>query len=240
MDDERLEILDFLKRHPPFRELDDATLAHVVNAIDVRYCKAGTSIVEFGQDAQYWHIVRSGSVEVFRRDGTLYNRLTEGGYFGEFGLLHRKKVRFPARALEDTLLYLLPEPVFTDLFEHHEAFADQVEIEDRTRLQKAVSRQEASNERLSAPIDSLIQRPPVTLGLHATALEAARCMTETGVSSLLLIDRDEHDHARLAGILTDRDLRSRLLAQALPLDTPAAEVATQPVVPAAAARISRW
>ena len=230
MDDERLEILDFLKRHPPFRELDDATLARVVSAIDVRYCKAGTSIVEFGQDAQYWHIVRSGSVEVFRRDGTLYNRLTEGGYFGEFGLLHRKKVRFPARALEDTLLYLLPEPVFTDLFEHHEAFADQVEIEDRTRLQKAVSRQEASNERLSAPIDSLIQRPPVTLGLHATALEAARCMTETGVSSLLLIDRDEHDHARLAGILTDRDLRSRLLAQALPLDTPAAEVATQPVV----------
>ena len=113
MEDEQIEITGFLRQLEPFRELDEETLLRAARSVDVRYCKAGTRIVEFGQEARFWHIVRSGVVEVFRRDGTLYNRLTEGGYFGEFGLLHRKKVRFPAAALEDTLLYLLPEPVFT-------------------------------------------------------------------------------------------------------------------------------
>lgn len=236
MDDEQHDIAGFLRQHAPFRDLDGDTLARVSGAIDVRYCKAGTRIVEFGQDALFWHIVRSGVVEVYRRDGTLYNRLTEGGYFGEFGLLHRKKVRFPAVAQEDTLLYLLPEPVFTELFEGNEAFADQVEIEDRTRLQKAVSRQTAGNALLSATIGSLVERAPVTLSPQASAQEAARCMTESGVSSLLLLDTagaaDDGDvPARpLVGILTDRDLRSRLLAQGLPLDTPVVDIASTGVI----------
>ena len=142
MQDEQFEILAFLASHEPFRELDGPTLQRLAESVDVRYFKGGSPIVEFGQDAQFWHIVRSGVVEVFRRDGTLYNRVTEGAYFGEFGLLHRKRVRFPARAAEDTLLYLVPEPVFTELFETHELFADKVEIEDRTRLRQAVLRQQ--------------------------------------------------------------------------------------------------
>lgn len=237
MEDERHEIVGFLRQHAPFRELDEATLERIAAAIDVRYCKAGTQIVAFGQDALYWHIVRSGVVEVFRRDGTLYNRLTEGGYFGEFGLLHRKKVRFPARAKEDTLLYLLPEPVFTELFENHEAFADHVEIEDRTRLQKVVARQEADNPLLSANVDRLLQREPVCLADGASAQEAARHMTEAGVSSLLLVTHSGDDPApALSGILTDRDLRTRLLARGLPLDTPVAQIATRDVVTIEAGR----
>ncbi len=229
MEDERHEIVGFLRLHAPFRELDEATLERIASAIDVRYCRAGTQIVVFGQDAIFWHIVRSGVVEVFRRDGTLYNRLTEGGYFGEFGLLHRKKVRFPARAKEDTLLYLLPEPVFTELFEHHEAFADHVEIEDRTRLQKVVSRQEADNPLLSANVESLLQREPVLLVDTVTTQAAAHRMTEAGVSSLLLVS-DAVEAAPLTGIVTDRDLRTRLVAQGLPLETPVAQIATREVV----------
>lgn len=236
MNDEQHDIVGFLRQHAPFQELDEATLLRIGGAIDVRYYKAGTRIVEFGQEALFWHIVRSGVVEVFRRDGTLYNRLTEGGYFGEFGLLHRKKVRFPAMAQEDTLLYLLPEPVFTELFEGNEVFADQVEIEDRTRLQKAVSRQQSGNTLLSATVDRLVEREPVTLSLHASAQEAARCMTDAGVSSLLLMDDagsvDENGApaSRMVGILTDRDLRIRLLAEGLPHSTPAVNIASTEVV----------
>lgn len=232
MEDERHDITGFLRQHAPFSELDDATLARIGAAIDVRYCKAGTRIVEFGQDAQFWHIVRSGVVEVYRRDGTLYNRLTEGGYFGEFGLLHRKKVRFPAVAQEDSLLYLLPEPVFTELFEGNEVFADQVEIEDRTRLQKAVSRQQAGNSLLGAKVGNLVERAPVSVSAQTSALEAAQRMTEAGVSSILLTSGSAEGDSPgiLAGILTDRDLRTRLLAQGLSLQTPVADIATAEVV----------
>ena len=64
---EQLEILDFLRAHRPFDELPEEVLQRTAATIDVRYYKAGESIVEFGQVAEFWHVVRSGAVEVFRR-----------------------------------------------------------------------------------------------------------------------------------------------------------------------------
>lgn len=240
MHDEQFEILVFLRRQAPFKELPEETLRAVATSVDVRYFKAGTPIVTFGQEALAWHVVRSGAVEVFRRDGTLYNRLTEGGYFGEAGLLYRKRVRFPVTALEDTLLYLIPATVFTELFENNERFADQVEVEDSTRLRQVVSRREDANPLMSATVDRLITRAPVTLPHTASVLDAAKCMTDTGVSSLLILDAVETPTAtttqgptpadqqaaspRLAGIVTDRDLRTRLMAQGLGYDTPVTQI----------------
>ena len=232
MQDEQLEIQDFLRRHPPFNELPEDTLGQVAASIDVRYFKAGSQIVEFGEEAVSWHIIRSGAVEIFRRNGTLYNRLTEGGYFGEFGLLHRKRVRFPAVALEDTLLYLVPEAVFTELFENNELFADLVEIEDRTRLRQVLSRREDANQLMSATIDGLISRAPVMLPLSANAGDAARIMTEEGVSSLLITTAAANggDRTEIAGIITDRDLRTRLIAQGLDYDTPVDRIMSSELV----------
>ena len=229
---EQLEILDFLRAHPPFDALPEDALQRVAAAVDVRYYKAGEQIIEFGQPAEFWHVVRSGAVEVFRRNGTLYNRLTAGGYFGEFGLLRHGRVRFPATALEDSLIYLIPQPVFLELFDGNEAFADLVEVEDRTRLRQVMSRREDANDLLSATVDSLVGREAVTLGSEATAREAAQRMTQEGVSSLLIVDPnpDVPELPLLSGILTDRDLRTRLLAPGLGHDTPVSEIMSPGVV----------
>ena len=227
---EQLEILDFLRAHPPFDGLPEAVQNGVAAAVDVRYYKAGEQIVDFGQPAEFWHVVRSGAVEVFRRNGTLYNRLTAGGYFGEFGLLRHGRVRFPARALEDSLLY--PQPVFSDLFENHEAFADIVEIEDRTRLRQVMSRREDANDIMSATVDTLVNRPAVVLDSAATVLDAARRMTDEGVSSILIVEDNPEvpDLPIIAGILTDRDLRTRLIAPGLAYDTPVTGIMSSGVV----------
>ncbi len=229
---EQLEILDFLRGHRPFSDLPEEALQQVAAAIDVRYFKAGEQIIEFGQAAESWYVLRSGAVEVFRRNGTLYNRLTEGGYFGEFGLLRDKRVRFPAVALEDSLLYLVPEPVFTELFDNNEQFADYVEVEDRTRLRQVMSRREDANDLLSATVDALVGRAAVTLASSATARDAARCMSEEGVSSLLVTeDNPEVPNLPLmAGIITDRDLRTRLVAPGLGYETPVSEIMSRGLV----------
>ncbi len=229
---EQLEILDFLRSRQPFSDLSEEALQQVAAAIDVRYFKAGEHIIEFGQAAECWYVVRSGAVEVYRRNGTLYNRLTEGGYFGEFGLLRDKRVRFPAVALEDSLLYLVPEPVFNELFDNNEQFADYVEVEDRTRLRQVMSRREDANDLLSATVDTLVGRPAVTLASSATAHDAARRMTEEGVSSLLITEDnpDVPDLPLMAGILTDRDLRTRLMAPGLGYETSVSEIMSSGVV----------
>lgn len=234
MQAEQIEILDFLRRHPPFSELDENQIAHVAAQVEVVYFKAGTAILELGQEVDAFYMIRSGSVELFRRNGELYNRLGEGGYFGEFGLLRNRRVRFPAVALEDSLVYRISETLFNELFDENELFADAVEVEDRTRLRQAVARREDANELMSSPIRRLITRTPATLGPEVSARDAAIRMTEEVVSAVLVVgpkdkSGDEHrdtdtEILQILGIVTDRDLRDRLISAGLDYDTTVTEI----------------
>ncbi|WP_221795731.1 DUF294 nucleotidyltransferase-like domain-containing protein [Oceanobacter mangrovi] len=226
MQAEHIEILEFLRQHQPFTELDDKVLQRIAEHTDVTYYKAGTQILAFGEEITDWHVIRSGVVEVYRRSGELYDRLTTGGYFGQFGLLRNNRIRFPARALEDTLVYLIPEAMFTELFEEHENFADQVEVEDRSRLRQAVARQIDGNQLMSAEVDSLIQREPQLVTVSTPVRDAAIRMSEAGVTCVLVVTESDQPLAasRLVGIVTDKDIRNRLVVPGLPYDTPIEDI----------------
>lgn len=235
MQSEHLEIIDFLRLYPPFNELPEEALARIAANTEISYFKAGTRIFEFDQPVDAWYIIRSGAVEVYRRNGDLYNRLSEGGYFGEFGLLRENRMRFPIVALEDTLTYLIPAPIFRELFELYERFADFVEVEDRTRLRHTVARREDANELLTSRIDVLIGREPVTIETGSNVRQAARKMSEEGVSSLLILHPEDNDPGqtsgnRMAGMITDRDLRNRVVAKGLGYETPVTEVMTSELI----------
>ena len=229
---EQIEILDFLRGLPVLQGLPEDALQRAAAAVDVRYHPAGQRILEFGDTAQNWFILRSGAVEVYRRDGSLYNRLTAGGHFGEFGLLRHRRVRFPTAALEDCLVYLIPEPVFTELFEAYPDFADQVEIEDNSRLRSAVEGRDGGSEILTDPVETLVSRAAVMVDGSASARDAATRMTDEGVSCLLVTapSADADAPAQLVGIVTDRDLRTRLIATGLPFDTPVQQLMTPTLV----------
>ncbi len=227
---EQIEVVEFFARHQPFNLLPQERLEELAGQVDVSYFKAGTQIWNFGDEIHDWYVIRSGAVEVYRRNGDLYNRLSEGGFFGEFGLLRNGRVRFPVKALEDTLVYLIPEEVFSDLFENNEAFADIVEVEDRTRLRQAVARRrEDANELMTAKIETLVGREAVTLPPTASARDAAIRMSEEGVSSLLVMDEQADEHP-VVGIITDRDLRNRLITPGLGFDTPVSEIMTSELI----------
>ncbi|WP_428241682.1 DUF294 nucleotidyltransferase-like domain-containing protein [Gynuella sp.] len=227
MQAEQIEIFEFLRQYQPFSALPDDVLQQLAEAADVVYFKAGSQILEFGAELHDWYVIRTGSVEVYRRNGELYNRLSAGGFFSEFGLLRNRRVRFPVKALEDTLLYLIPDELFLNIFEEYEEFADQVEVEDKTRLRQAVARREDANELMTARIETLISREPVLLPYTASVREAAQSMTEANVSALLVTD-ESGNHLR--GIVTDRDITGRLVAAGLSFETLVAEVMTAELV----------
>ncbi|GAA0695826.1 DUF294 nucleotidyltransferase-like domain-containing protein [Marinobacterium maritimum] len=230
MQAEHIEIAEFLGRHQPFSELSEEQLAQMAAQVEIAYFKAGSQILEFGEEIHDWYVIRSGAVEIYRRNGDLYNRLSEGGFFGEFGLLRNGRVRFPIKALEDTLVYLIPEAVFNELFDNNEAFADIVEVEDRTRLRQAVARRrEDANELMTAKIETLVKRQAVCLPMTATARDAAIRMSEEGVSSVLVLD-EQTEGQPVAGIITDRDLRNRLITPGLGFDTLVTEIMTAELI----------
>ncbi len=234
MEAEQIEIAAFLKQYAPFNEMPEETVDTVAKQIDISYYRAGTQIFEYGEPLNDLCVVRSGAVEIFRRKGELFNRLTEGGIFGQWGLMMNRRVRFPAKAIEDSLVYFIPADLFDDLCENNETFGDFMEIEDGSRLRQAVESHKDSNDLTTSKVTDLILRDPVTVECEATAQEAAQIMTEEGVSSLLVmsvdIEEDEREQQRILGILTDRDLRSRILAEGMPYDTKVSEILTPQVI----------
>jgi CBS domain-containing protein len=58
-------------------------------------------------------------------------------------------------------------------------------------------------------VDKLMRRPPATLPPSATCIEAARVMRDERVGSVVVVDE-----GRPLGIVTDRDLAVRVIAQA--------------------------
>ncbi len=233
MEAEQIEILGFLSQFEPFSNMPEETLESVARQIEVSYYRAGSQIYDYGDEIHDLCMIRSGAVEVYRRSGKLHDRLSEGDLFGQMGLLMKNRVPLPSRALEDTLIYFIPEAVFTELFEEFPSFADFVEVQDRTRLSKVVSDKEDMNDLTTAKVTTLINREPVMLEATATIQRAAEMMTTEGVSSLLITDADkpqDREEDLVIGIITDRDLRTRVLAIALPLDTPVSEIMSSNLV----------
>ena len=66
---------------------------------------------------------------------------------------------------------------------------------------------------------------PTTVEPTTTAQEAARTMKSEDVGSLPIVERN-----KLVGVITDRDLAIRIVAEAKGLDTPVAEIASKDLV----------
>ncbi|MCL7743966.1 DUF294 nucleotidyltransferase-like domain-containing protein [Guyparkeria hydrothermalis] len=234
MEAEVQEIREHLKRYPPFDRLESEWLDRIAESVEVAYYRDGTMIQEYGEPIDTLRYVRSGAVEVYRHNGELYNRLSEGDIFGQTGLLHKRQVRFPAKAIEDTLLYLIPAAVFDRLSNEDDHFADFVELSG-PRLKAAVEQNERENDLMVTRVRRLLSRSPVTIEETASVRDAARMMTENYVSSILLAARtdqnddraftgEQGDYWRVTGILTDHDFRVRVLAAGGSADTRLADI----------------
>ena len=235
MEIELIEIKRFLTQHPPFNELPEDVLDNITRHVEISYYRKDTPIIHFGDNIHDLFVVRSGVVEVYRRKGELYNRLDEGDLFGQMGLLTNNRVRFPAKAIEDTLLYCIPEAVFQELYENHDTFADFVEVEDSARLRQAVSSSNEENDLTTSKVRSLLTRDAPWVERDETIQQAAITMAEENVSSLLVIDpeileNDEDDNNGVIGIITDRDLCTRVLAEGMEPGKEVAEVMTTEVI----------
>src|SRR6056297_3854810 len=219
MDVEVLEIRQHMGRFPPFEELSDELLDAVADSVDVSYYKAGSMIMELHQPVHELHFIRSGAVEIYRRSGTLYNRLEEGDIYGHFSLLRNHQAHFSAKAIEDTLIYLIPASIFEELCAEDEQFADFVEL-DQPRLKSTVERRAGEASMMTTRVRKLITRLPVVVDASVTVQEAARRISEEHATAVLVLSEadgnprynvtdDTGKLRQLLGIITDSDFRSR-------------------------------
>ena len=221
------EVTDFLAEHAPFAAVPRADLERLARRLTIRYARRGSRLMSVGRGNDEVFVVRSGAVQITDDNGTLVSRGGEGTAFGTTALGDQPS-RFDVVAIEDSLLLVLPAPVFRELAAAHTAVEDFFSQQRAARLRHALQTMPHS-ERQSAVLQTrlrdLLRREPITTTGDATIREAAQLMAREQVSSLLVVEGD-----RLVGIVTDRDLRTRVLAAGLDTSAPVnAMMTTDPV-----------
>jgi CBS domain-containing protein len=224
MDVEISEVADFLAGCVPFDTLEHPALVALVPRLTQRYHRRGTTIIEAAAPNDALHVIRSGVVELTDRDGTLIDTRDVGDSFGYSTLPTRRPSLYRYVAAEDTLTMEMPREVFLDIASRYPEFGGYYHEEsDRVRGDLVAARVDASGgDPLSTPVEELLARDAVTAPSTTPISDAARIMSERRVSSLLIVDGD-----RLVGILSDRDLRSRVLAAGLDPARPVSEAMTR-------------
>jgi CBS domain-containing protein len=226
VDVELLEIQDFLASHPPFDKLPAETLERLPKRLSVRYLRRGNVFPPTDADQPYLYIVRRGAVEIRNGQGDLIGKLAEGDLYHAACSSQEELSLMQCSTAEDTLFYLLPCSDLTALREAHAIFAEHFDQSVAQRLRRAldavINAPTSSAGLMTLRVGKLINRALVTATPETSIREAAQIMSENKVSSLLIMVED-----RLAGLITDRDLRSRCVAAGLPTDRPVREIVTE-------------
>ncbi len=213
----------FIRSHPPFDGLDDDALACVVRSAEIVYLPRGERVLtQGGPPSRYTYLIRKGAVRL-ERDGQVVIMLEEGDLFGFPSLTTGSPPAFDVITSEDTLAYRLPPGACTELLQGS-AWNDFLLQDLQQRLRRtAVQRPPANGTSFAEPVSELVQGEPVWLPGDETVRTAAATMRDRGISSVL-VSGDE------PGIITDRDLRGRVLAAGLGPGTPIDGIATRPVL----------
>jgi CBS domain-containing protein len=219
-----MEPLEFLRRHPPFDRLAEHQLRHIEDGLEVSFSPRGERVLRRGGPrSEHLYVIRKGAVRL-ERDGQQVMALEEGDCFGFPSLIGRASPLADAVTAEDTLLYRLPETAFTSLLESSPAFAEFFLLDLAGRLRRTAEMEPMGlGSDLAIPARELSPREPVFVAATATVGEAARLMRSAGTGALLVSGPE-------TGILTDRDLRTRVLAEGHGPDLPVERAMTRPVL----------
>lgn len=225
MDTELIALREFLATRHPFDQLAEIVLDDICERLEPRRYPASEVVLEQGTRNSHLHVIRSGAVEVLGVDEELRARLGEGDIFGHRSLLGDGIPDTTFRTIEPTLLYRLPQEAFHRLLREHRRFSYFFDALGGERLRGGLrelpSGHSAAVNLMITPVAKIARSKPITTPLTVPVREAAELMSRQRISSLIVTDG-----GRLAGILTDRDLRDRVVAKGLAYDRPVSEVMT--------------
>jgi len=217
------DIAGFLGSHPPFDAADADELARIAATTEIEVSPRGKAIFPQGAGpVEYLWVVRSGSVEVIH-DGRVLDLLGPGEVFGHASMISGLPTGFEARAAEDTVCYRIPADVIRPLL----ARPDVLRFVARSIVARTVPAADQDQVRVA----TLIRTLPLLCQADEPIREAARRMTDRGASAALVPLADSF------GIVTDRDLRRRVIAAGLSPDEPVSAIMTAPAYTVTADRL---
>ena len=225
----------------PFNGLDDATLNDLARHCRVDFYPKGTRLLTAGEtDITHLYLIQRGGVKAFIEDDqgevTLKDFRGVGAYIGALGIIRGTPANLNIETVEDTFCFLLPREIFLKLVEQEPAFAHYYlksfsekivnTAYNELRHHKVSKRSGDDLYLFSVRVGDLVKTLR-KVSATSSIQDAAASMAEFRVGSLLVHDPDDAEN--IVGIITDRDLRSKVVAAGLDYSLPVKEIMTGPV-----------
>ncbi len=214
------DVQTFLAQYPPFNHLSEKQLEFASDNIFVAFSKSGSELQSSHPGNEAYTvgmlIVRSGSLEIRTEKDILLDRLSAGDYLIPATLARDTENNPRIIVLEDCLYYELTDYAFQTLSagsseiaalcDENKRHITQTDSADSDLQQHAV--QLAKDVYLIQHVKDNMSNSIICTSPQTTIRAAAQLMKQHHISSLLI-----KDEKNLVGIVTDRDFRTRVLAE---------------------------
>jgi len=215
-----------LAQHPIWQQLSAKELKSLEAQASHQTAASGTVLLAQGQLASRLGWVLRGELQLHDPDLGHAVRLGAGQLLGYGATPARQLTTWQATALTDVEVAWWSPDVLQAVCAKHPAllcfFPSITPPTAPSETRPAQGDAATALNLISTPIRTLIKCAPITLPPTSTIQATAQLMRERGVSSVLLMDADQ-----LVGLVTDRDLRNKVVANALDVTQPVASIATR-------------
>jgi len=223
----------------PFAFLPAPELERIVSKLSVvRYPRKTVVFTQNHSKIEYLHILQKGiAYRYFEDQGEkkLRGMLGEGDIYGGISMLIHSGIAVRTLEVEDeSYFYLLSEELFTDLCDRYEEFTEFfTDTFGKRMLDKTyasiITRTDcpidASSQFFNQTVESLCNSVLVACDADLSVRQAAIVMTQKRCSSIFI----RNSQGDCIGVVTDNDLRSKVIANGRDIETPVRDIMSSPL-----------
>ena len=213
------QVTEFLRQSGPFDLLDSEQIHDIARHSHIIYLAAENQEEMLSIHSHSLYLIQSGQFSVKDCDGAL-KHLSDGDYFGYAALLDNVAYKLDVTVDSPGLVLCIPKEWFDKAMEHPKVSQFFNAAKDDVLQHEAVS--DSNSMWLHKPLYEVITMQAITIAKNDSIQHAGVLMSQERISSILIMEKQE-----LLGIVTDRDLRNRVVAPGMDMQLPVHLIMTQ-------------
>ncbi len=233
------QAFQFLTGIVPFSFLPEDEIEKIASELStICYPKNTVLFIQGESRVGYLYIIQKGAAERYFEDKgrkSLIGVLGEGDLYGGISMLLNDGLAVRTlKTNEHTYFYILPQKKFLDVCKNYEAFSAYFtdtfgkRMLDKSYAEiiaKNIQPKEEALQFLNQPVSAVTNSRLVYCEKDTSIQDAASIMSKQGCSSIFV----KESTGEFIGVVTDNDLRKKVIAKGYDIKLPAADIMSSPL-----------
>ncbi|RLI80463.1 hypothetical protein DRP05_00390 [Archaeoglobales archaeon] len=201
---------EFLRKIKPFSFLSEDEIDRILSGLEVEVYPKNSVIFKEGRKLEHVYLVFSGLIGLFEGE-ELIDYVSRGELVGVISSIYNTRTTLTARAIEDTVCYVIDKNKFREVFDKNPKFSSffLTFVSKRFRSFTNLAREREIFEETTflTEVEKVVSKKPVVCGIDSSVEDDVKKMEENKVGSIVVVDGEQ----KPLGIFTDNDLRRVVL-----------------------------